>query len=85
VPVAIPLDCVDGFNEAYYGRPELLSNNNARRACSAWSFVDPATEAGYIEHLGHDLRNGAWDDRHGYLRALPEFDGSLRLIVSQIR
>ena len=81
VPVAIPLDCVDGFNEAYYGRPEMLLNNNARRACSAWSFVDPATEAGYIDHLDHELRDGAGDDRHGHLRAQPEFEGSLRLML----
>ena len=24
LPVPIPLDCTDGFNEAYYGRPEML-------------------------------------------------------------
>jgi hypothetical protein len=23
-PVHVPLDCTDGFNEAYYGRPEML-------------------------------------------------------------
>jgi SAM-dependent methyltransferase len=83
MPVAIPLDCVDGFNEAYYGRPEMLLNSNARQACSAWSFVDPDTEARYVRHLGDDLSRGVWDDRHGHLRTLPEFDGSLRLVVSQ--
>jgi SAM-dependent methyltransferase len=82
-PVAIPLDCVDGFNEAYYGRPEKLLNDEARRACSAWSFVDPDTEARYVEHLGGDLSDGTWNHRHGHLRTSPEFDGSLRLIVSQ--
>jgi hypothetical protein len=83
LPVAIPLDRVDGFNEAYYGRPEGLLNDGARRVCSAWSFVDPDTEARYVDHLGGDLSDGALDDRHGHLRMLPEFNGSLRLIVSQ--
>lgn len=45
LPVPIALDCTDGFNEAYYGRPEMLLEPRARLACSAWSFVDePAVE-----------------------------------------
>ncbi len=43
LPVPIPLECVDGFGEAYYGRPERLLDPGARRANSAWSFVDDAT------------------------------------------
>ncbi|MBN9276485.1 MAG: class I SAM-dependent methyltransferase, partial [Hyphomicrobium sp.] len=39
VPVPIPLMCRDGFNEAYYGRPERLLEPATRLACSAWSFV----------------------------------------------
>jgi hypothetical protein len=38
--VPIPLDCTDGFCEAYYGRPEGLLDNGARSACSVWSFQD---------------------------------------------
>ena len=41
-PVPIPLDCTDGFNDAYYGRPEMLLDPRARLACSAWSFVEPS-------------------------------------------
>lgn len=37
VTVPIPLDCIDGFNEAYYGRPERLLDPLARTSCSAWS------------------------------------------------
>lgn len=33
--VPIPLDCTDGFSEAYYGRPERLLDPGARRANSA--------------------------------------------------
>jgi hypothetical protein len=42
IPVPIPLDCTDGFGEAYYGRPNCLLDPRARLACSAWSFVDPS-------------------------------------------
>jgi len=82
-PVPIPLHCQDGFNEAYYGRPERLLDAGARLACSAWSFVDDATARACVDHLARDLVSGAWDARLGHLRAQPEFDGSLRLIVSR--
>ena len=82
MPVPIPLDCVDGFNEAYYGRPEKLLEAPARLSCSAWSFVDEATSNGYVAALQDALRSGRWDARYGALRTQPEFDGSLRLIVS---
>ncbi|NEQ26933.1 MAG: methyltransferase domain-containing protein, partial [Microcoleus sp. SIO2G3] len=81
--VPIPLHCKDGFNEAYYGRPERLLEDGARLACSAWSFVSQETSRRYVEHLRRDLDNGTWDLCHSALRTLPEFDGSLRLIVSQ--
>jgi SAM-dependent methyltransferase len=38
-PVPIPIDCSDGFNEAYYAPPEYLLDPRARLVCSAWSFV----------------------------------------------
>jgi len=79
--VPIPLQCRDGFNEAYYGRPERLLEDRARLACSAWSFVDPAATAASVAHLRADLRGGRWDARFGHLRTQPEFAGSLRLIV----
>jgi SAM-dependent methyltransferase len=83
LPVPIPRSCTDGFNEAYYGRPEQFLEDGARLACSAWSFVSPEVAAGYVDHLCHDLTTGAWDLRYGHLRALVEFEGSLRLIVAR--
>jgi hypothetical protein len=79
--VPIPLDCTDGFGEAYYGRPEALLDPGARRANSAWSFVPPDVGEDYVAHLRADLESGEWDRRFGHLRTQPEFDGSLRLIV----
>jgi SAM-dependent methyltransferase len=79
--VPIPFDCSDGFNEAYYGRPERLLDDGARLACSAWSFVSDETREQYVDHLRRDLESGAWDALYASLRSLPEYDGSLRLIV----
>ncbi|MFF4010935.1 class I SAM-dependent methyltransferase [Streptomyces sp. NPDC001717] len=78
--VPIPLDCTDGFNEAYYGRPEVLLEPAARQACSAWSFVDDGVRARFDEALRHDLRSGAWEEQFGQLRSRPSYEGSLVLV-----
>lgn len=82
-PVPIPVDCSDGFNEAYYGRPELLLDPAARKSCSAWSFVDAASAGQYTEHLRRDLESGAWDARFGHLRTQPFLNGSLVLVLAR--
>lgn len=78
----IPLHCVDGFGEAYYGRPEAILDPGSRRANSAWSFVGTDVEARFVARLDRDLRDGRWDLRHGELRRRPRFDGSLVLMVA---
>jgi SAM-dependent methyltransferase len=78
--VPIPADCVDGFNEAYYARPEMLLDPAARKSCSAWSFVDPALAQRYTDGLRAALDSGAWDERHGQLRRQSQLLGSLVLI-----
>jgi SAM-dependent methyltransferase len=84
IPVPIPLDCTDGFGEAYYGRPECLLDPGARRACSAWSFVEPSMEARFVEELGRDLTSGKWDAEYGHLRKQAHFEGSPKLIIARI-
>lgn len=77
--VPIPLGCVDGFSEAYYGHLEVLLDPGAQRANSAWSFVGPDVETRFERALRADLESGTWDARYGHLRSQPAFDGSLRL------
>lgn len=79
--VPIPLDCSDGFGEAYYGRPERLLDPGARLANSAWSFVDASVGERFVAGLGRDLDSGKWDSKYGHLRTQPQFDGSLRLVI----
>jgi SAM-dependent methyltransferase len=81
-PVPIPFDCTDGFNDAYYGRPEMLLNPAARLVCSSWSFVEPAAVARFEADLARDLADGAWDRKYGHLRTEESFLGSLVLVVS---
>lgn len=81
--VPIPLDCSDGFGEAYYGRPERLLEPGARLANSAWSFVDASVGERFVAELGRDLESGDWDRKYGHLRTQPEFDGSLKLVIGR--
>ena len=79
--VEIPLDCVDGFQEAFYGRPEAFLHPGVRAAQSAWGFVPRDAHDGIVARLEADLRSGVWDERYGYLRKEPYYVGSLRLVV----
>jgi SAM-dependent methyltransferase len=81
-PLRIPLDCTDGFADAFYGRPEAMLDPAVRNAQSAWSFVDADAEARFTERLRADLRSGAWDERFGHLRTQPEFEGSIRILMA---
>lgn len=81
--VPIPADCIDGFGQAFFARPERTLEPEVRRAMSAWSFLPPEVVARYEKELGDDLASGAWDERWGHFRTLPEFDGGLRLVVAQ--
>lgn len=80
--VPIPADCVDGFGQAYFARPELTLDPPVRQAMSAWSFVPPHVTQRYVRELGADLESGAWDARWSRFRAVSEFDGGLRLVIA---
>jgi SAM-dependent methyltransferase len=81
-PVPIPIDCVDGFIEAWYAHPEKLLDPAIRAGQSVWAFADPdAVERG-LQRLEAELESGAWDARYGHLRTQPEYLGAMRLIVA---
>ncbi|WP_406457401.1 class I SAM-dependent methyltransferase [Streptomyces sp. NBC_01622] len=65
--VPIPSDCTDGFNEAYFGRPERFLDPGAVQARSAWSFAADETWAQYVGRIKTALKDGSWDARHGAL------------------
>jgi hypothetical protein len=81
--VPIPIDCVDGFTEAYYARPELFLEPSVRQSQSAWGFIDASATERTLTRLRADLASGAWDRRFLSLRRQPEFVGALRLIVAE--
>ena len=80
-PVPVPLNCTDGFTEAYYGRPERLLEQGVQRAMSSWTLTPAAAISRFNIHFAAALASGDWDARFGELRNQPTYTGSLRLIV----
>jgi SAM-dependent methyltransferase len=81
--VPTPADCVDGFFEAYWNRPEALLDPEVRACQSMWTLLEPGVEERIVERLRAALQSGEWDAQHGHLRAMDSFDGALRLVISQ--
>lgn len=80
--IPTPSDCVDGFFEAFWNRPEALLDPEVRASQSMWALVGPEVESRLISQLRDDLDSGEWDRQHGHLRELSSFDGSLRVLTS---
>ena len=79
--VAVPADCVDGFNWAYWCRPEAYLDPEVRACISGLALLDDDLVAERMERLREDLEDGTWDRRHGGLRELDRIDGGFRLVV----
>jgi SAM-dependent methyltransferase len=81
IDVPVPIDCVDGFTEAFYARPESFLDPRVRAAQSAWGFITPKATQRTVETLRQDLTSGHWDQTYAGWRTQPHFTGSLRLLV----
>jgi SAM-dependent methyltransferase len=80
--VPIPWDCVDGFFEAYWRRPEAYLDDRVRRGVSVWTKVGPDAERRAIRSLRDDLSSGRWVERNRDLVALDTAELGLRLLVT---
>lgn len=81
--IPVPFDCTDGFQEAYYGRPEAFLEKDVRMSQSAWGFLTAGLEEQYVQALATDLASGEWDRKYGHYRNEPSFTCALRLIISR--
>jgi SAM-dependent methyltransferase len=80
--IPTPADCMDGFFEAFWARPEALLDPAVRGAQSMWALLPPGAEDRIVARLSASLADGTWDREHGHLRRQAAFDGSLRLVVA---
>jgi len=82
ISIPVPLDCADGFQEAFYGRPEAFLEKEVRSSQSAWGFLPEGAEDKLVKSLEDDLGSGEWDRKYGHFRNQPNFTCALRLIIS---
>jgi SAM-dependent methyltransferase len=81
VPVAA--DTPDWTFAAFWAHPERVLDPDARAATSGFARMQPEVVDRVVAAVGDDLRSGAWDGRHGHLRALTELDVGLRVVVGE--
>lgn len=79
--IPVPIDCIDGFQEAFYGRPEAFLQKEIRQSQSAWGFLSNEVEQKIVKRLEDDLHSGKWDEKFGFHRKMPFFKGALRMII----
>ena len=81
--IPTPADCVDGFFEAFWNRPEAMLDPLVRSSQSIWELIEPPAVERIFDRLAGDLESGRWDEEHGALREQESYEGSLRLIISE--
>jgi SAM-dependent methyltransferase len=77
----IPHDFTDGFQHAFWRRPEAFLDPRIRAASSLFAIVPAGTVGPALERLRADLASGAWADRHGDLRTSEAVDYGYRLLI----
>jgi SAM-dependent methyltransferase len=81
-PILVPADCCDGFGGCFWNRPEAYLDPIVQEGMSFFAQLEPDRRRRGTDRLREDLASGAWDDRHGHLRALDEIDIGYRLLVA---
>jgi hypothetical protein len=81
-PVPIPWDCVDGFFEAFWRRPDAYLDESVRRGISVWTRVGTDAEQRAVRSLRDDLSSGRWAERNSDLLDLEAADFGLRLLIA---
>jgi SAM-dependent methyltransferase len=80
--VPVPADCQDGFGGCYWNRPEAYLDPVVQAGMSCFAQLDSEIVRRGTDRLRRDLETGAWDARHGDLRAMSEIDIGYRLLVA---
>src|SRR6478672_8581358 len=73
-PVLVPWDCVDGFFEAYWRRPEAYLDERVRRGISVFAAVGSDVEQRAVHSIREDIASGRWAARNRELVDLDEAD-----------
>jgi GNAT superfamily N-acetyltransferase/SAM-dependent methyltransferase len=78
--VTVSRDTPDWALVSFWAHPERVLEEGARNATSGFARQSPAVVDRVVADVARDLQSGAWDERHGALRNLTEYDAGLRII-----
>ena len=81
--VQIPWDCMDGFQAAYWRRPEYYLHRDIRQSISTFAQLPESLVERGIKKLSADLACGAWQKRYSDLLDCSEMDFGYRLITAE--
>jgi SAM-dependent methyltransferase len=82
VPFEIPFDFSDGYQPAFWRRPEAYLDPRVRAASSTFAQLSDDVVEPAMERLRADLSSGAWAARHQDLLELDCVDYGYRLLVA---
>ncbi|MEV7184041.1 class I SAM-dependent methyltransferase [Kitasatospora sp. NPDC093102] len=82
LPFPIPHDFTDGYQAAYWRRPECYLDGTVRQASSTFATLPPEVVEPAIERLRADLAAGKWHRRYADLLDLESIDYGYRLVVA---
>lgn len=80
--IETPSDTPDWSLGSFWAHPERVLDAGARGGTSGFARMEPEVVERVTKAVRRDLESGAWDRRHGHLRALSAYDVGLRLIVN---
>lgn len=78
----IPHDFADGYQPAFWRRPEAYLDPNIRAASSTFAVLPDDVVEPAMQRLEDDLVSGEWSRRYGHLLQREAMDYGYRLIVS---
>jgi len=82
VPLKLPSDLKDMFLLAGWQRLEVYLDPNVRAGMSIFATGNDADIAAGVARLQSDLESGRWDEQHGSVRKLTDFDAGYYFILA---
>ena len=82
VPFEIPHDFTDGFQAAFWRRPEMYLDPEVRAASSTFASLPPEVVDPGIEQLRTDLETGKWKETYQELLTLDRIDFGHRIVIA---
>ena len=78
----IPHDFTDGFQAAFWRRPEMYLDSEVRAASSTFASLSSSLVLPGIERLRRDLETGKWHETYGELLAEEKLDFGHRIVIA---